>query len=135
MLTSLGALKVLVRRVVDLDFDEISKWAEARSLDMPDKKYFPKTGFIVNGIAAGFIYYTDSPIAIIDCYLSNPGSLKEDRDKALDLITEELIKNAVFHKCLMIKCDTGLESIKKRALKFGFNSVDKNFESFMLEIN
>jgi len=124
---------VLARRVAELDFDEIGKWFEVRGKKMPDTRFFPKVGFIVPDIACGFLYYTDSAIGIIDCYMSNPASDPEKRNDALNQITDKLIENAVFHKCRMIKCDTQLDVISKRAKTFGFKSVGF-FESFILEL-
>jgi hypothetical protein len=131
--TSSEELNLLARRVVELDFDEIEKWCEARGGRLPDKSLFPRTGFIIDGIAAGFVYFTDSAVAIIDCYLSNPKTDPKTRSDALNEITSSLIKSAQFHKCSVIKCDTKLEAIKKRATDFGFKSVG-TYESFILEL-
>lgn len=124
---------MLAKRVLDLDFDEIGKWFESRGSKLPDISFFPRCGFIVHGIAAGFIYFTDSSIAIIDCYVSNPDSNITQRGDALDLITKALIEQAQFHKCKMLKCDTKLEAVKQRALSHGFKSLGAH-ESFSLEI-
>ena len=124
---------MLARRVVELDFDELSRWVEVRGGSLPDRDLFPPTGFIVDGVAAGFIYFTNSLVAIIDCYLSNPFTDKELRDKALDLITVELIKYAKTHRCKLLKCDTKLEVIKHRALKHGFKALGA-YENFSMEL-
>lgn len=100
---------------------------------MPHPSLFPKVGFISEGVACGFVYFTDSPVAIIDCYLSNPNSDAQVRSKALDEITEALIKIAAFHKCQVIKCDTSIISVMKRAEKFGFKSIGSH-ESYALEL-
>jgi hypothetical protein len=131
--TSLEGNKVLASRVMDLDFDEISKWFELRKMESPEKHFFPKIGFIVHGYAAGFLYLTDSLVGIIDCYISNPKSVRLLRDKALDLVTEELIKSAKFHGCKVILCDSHIESIKDRASKHGFESNGVR-ESFMMRV-
>lgn len=133
MLISSEGNKVLARRVLDLDFDEIGKWMELRGQKMPHRDLFPKIGFIVCNVATGFIYFTDSKIAIIDCYYSNPNSDALERNEALDKITDELIKSAIFHNIRMIKCDSTHEAIKRRALKFGFKNIGMT-ESFILEL-
>lgn len=124
---------MLARRVLELDFDEIEKWFDKHHLKMPAKGLFPRIGFIVNGVAAGFIYSTDSLVSIIDCYISNPHIDAQTRDKALNAITDELIKSAKSHGCKIIKCDTKLESIKHRALAHGFKSLGAH-ESLSMEI-
>jgi hypothetical protein len=124
---------VSARRVVDLDFDEIERWFEARNHKMPHKYFFPKIGFIVDNIAAGFIYMTDSNVGIIDVYISNPSIDGLVRGHALDEITQELIKSAQFYGLKLIKCDTKLEKVKNRALSFGFKHIGA-YESFILEL-
>lgn len=130
---NLGVLILSVRRVSDLDFDEIFKWFEARNYEGIPKYIFPKVGFIVDGTAAGFLYFTDSTVCIIDCYISNPRQDSKTRSDALDLITEELIKCAAFHRCKTIKCDTQLGVIKRRAISHGFKSIG-TFEAFTMEL-
>lgn len=124
---------MLVRRVLELDFDEIQKWFELRAMPVPDRSIFPKVGFIVNKIAAGFIYFTDSSIAIIDGYISNPKSDTRDRNEALDSITGALIMFARQHKVKLLKCDTALDSIKIRAEASGFKRIGA-FDSFKMEL-
>lgn len=133
VLINLGVPQVLVRRVVDLDFDEVGKWVEVRGGSLPNRDLFPPTGFIVDGIACGFIYFTNSSVCILDCYLSNPFTDKELRDEALNLITTELIKYAKSHGCKLLKCDTKLDVIKKRALKHGFKPLGA-YENFSMEL-
>lgn len=122
-----------VRRIVDLDFDEIKRWFGMREFRFPDKSIFPKTGFIVDGVAAGFIYFTDSSVAIIDFYISNPDTDPDTRSDALNAVTEALIKSAIFNRCKIIKCDTKLEAVRQRALDHGFDALG-TYESFMMEI-
>lgn len=123
---------MLVRRILDLDFHEISKWFDARGAKLPDRSLFPKTGFIIDSIAAGFLYFTDSTVGIIDCYISNPDTDSKTRSYALDQITNELIKFARSHGCYLLKCDTKIEAIKQRALNHGFKALGSH-ESFYLE--
>lgn len=124
---------MLVRRILDLDFDEIEKWFEMRSMTMPNRSLFPKVGFIVNKIAAGFIYFTDSSVAIIDCYISNPSSNAKERNEALDAITGALITVGKQHNIKLLKCDTQVDAIKIRAESAGFKRIGA-FDSFKMEL-
>lgn len=47
---------------------------------------YPRTGFIVGGIIAGFVYITDSSVAIVDQWVSCPESSPEDRRMASELL-------------------------------------------------
>lgn len=129
----MGGSILSARRVLDLDFDEISRWFDVRGKTMPHRSLFPSTGFIVNGIAAGFVYFTDSNVAIIEGYISNPHVDSKTRSNALDIITAELLMKAKSSGYKLLKCDTQLEAIKIRAKKHGFKPVG-SYESFVLEI-
>lgn len=100
---------------------------------MPPRSLFPRSGFIISGVAAGFLYFTDSAVGIIDCYISNPDTDSKTRSDALDAITLALIGFARFHGVKLIKCDTKLEVIKTRALGHGFRATGSH-ESFALEL-
>lgn len=121
-----------VDRTVD-DFKQICRWLALRGLPQYPRSIFPKIGFIVDDIAVGFLYLTDSSVGIIDCYISNPESNKHERDVALDRITEELLETASISHCTIVKCDSKIEAINKRALKFGFRPSGSH-ESFSLEV-
>ena len=109
---------------------EINQWFKAWGNNMPDVSIFPTNGFIVEGVAAGFIYLTDSSLAIIDCFISNPDSNLETRNHALNAITEKLLELAARRHYSIIKCDTKLEAIKERALAFGFKPTGSH-DSFV----
>lgn len=80
----------------------------------------PKVGFISPGVAAGFLYQTDSCVAIIDGYISNPVLNRADRDEALDEVTQALLNKAKELGFTHVKCETKLTSIGARAERHGF---------------
>lgn len=123
-----------VKVFIPNDFKQICGWFKKRGLPKPSLKDLPMTGFIVDGIAAGFVYISDGSLGLIDCYISNPGSKKQDRSDALDLITERLVGAAKNLGCIRVKCDTQLNEIAIRALKHGFKEVG-SFRSFIKEID
>lgn len=100
---------------------------------MPNRSLFPVTGFIVEKVAAGFLYITDSSVSIIDCYISNPKADLKSRSNALDAITRALITCAKEYDTKVLKCDTQLEAIKSRAVKHGFKPVG-SFDAFAMEL-
>lgn len=121
-----------VRAVVEKDFEQITYWANLRGILLQDG-VFPSHGLIEPNVAAGFLYCTDSCVAVLDCYISNPESDSHSRDLALDEITKGLIKIAKSMGYTEIKCDTQLSAIKTRAIKHGFKSLGQ-FELFVMEI-
>ncbi len=124
---------MLASRVLDLDFDEIEKWHDLHGQKLHDRAFFPRIGFIVRGLAAGFIYFTDSKVVILDGFISNPKADAKTRDEALNAVGRALIECARFHECRIIKADTQLDAIKKRIINFGGRSIG-TYEAFILEI-
>ena len=75
-----------VREYKSGDYVELCKWFKDHKLSTPSRDQLPMNGFIVPKIAAGFIYLTDSSIAILDCFISNPASDDHQRDAALEIV-------------------------------------------------
>jgi hypothetical protein len=108
-------------------YSEIASWYIARSLPVPLKDFIPSVGLIVPGLAAGFLFQTDTRLAIIGEFISNPDTSSEDRSRALDEITEGLCERAKSLGFLVITCSTQSSAIEKRAIAQGF----KNTGSFL----
>lgn len=111
------------RRFKKSDLNQVQEWAKARGAGEMDESLLSSTGMIVDGVAAGFLYLTNSRAAIIDGYISNPNSLKLERDQALNAITKGLLELARACGAKFIKCDSQLPAIQQRALANGFKSV------------
>lgn len=121
------------RRFLTEDFKQISEWMSERSLGVPRGTRLSSTGIIVDNVAAGFLYVTNSEVAIIDCFISNPKADKIDRGNALDEITEALLKLALRYGARIVKCDSQLPSIQERALRHGFTESG-TYSSFSKEL-
>lgn len=115
------------------DFELIKPWYEARGLEMPNRKLYPTTGGIVDGVAAGFLLLTDSCLGIIDGYISNPDTRRVDRYEALIGITNHLISQAHVMGCTVVKCDSKIPSIKRLAEFLGA-SITGEYTSFQKEL-
>lgn len=98
----------------------IDEWYHERNMDAPPHSSYPEVGFIVPGVAVGFLYQTDSDICMLDGYVSNPKSTEEERDEALDAITTALLdmgRYNGFKECLIISQS---KAILARAKKYRF---------------
>lgn len=124
---------MITRKYHQNDYKVICEWFKKRNIPSPLANYLPANGIICEKIACGFLYITDSNLGIIDGYISNPDSLKEERSKALDKITECLIFAAKFNGIMAIKIDSKLESIKLRAVKHKFIYTGE-YSSYFREI-
>ena len=83
----------MVREYTRDDYKEVSGWFHKRSIPITED-YLPKHGFIVPGIAAGFIFSTDSNFCIFECFVSNPNTTRSVRKEALSEIVTSMIQKA-----------------------------------------
>jgi hypothetical protein len=108
------------------DYPMISQWYLAQMEPCPPLDLLPKNGFIVEDICAGFLYLTDSRLGIIDLYISNPEISKDYRDKALNLVTLEIIDKAKEYNCRVLIATSNIAAVKRRTELHGFKYVCEN---------
>lgn len=113
----------------DSHYDELARWWRDWDIEPISREMLPRTGVVVLGLAAGFLYCTDSNLCILDCYVSNPDRPGKERTEAIDIVTYVLIEKARAMKFGLIKADTKVPSIKERAIKNGFHYVGE-FSAF-----
>lgn len=108
------------KRFIESDYKEIAHWFQAWGVTPPPIGILSDIGIIVPGVAAGFLYLTNSQMGIIDCLVSNPDASKEERNHAIHLIGERLLEMARSTDCIRVKCNTRIGSVMERAKQFGF---------------
>ena len=116
------------------DYIQLTRWFKHRDMPVPPFEILSNHGYIVDDVAAGFIYLTNSSMAIIDCYVTNPESDKNTRDNALNWITIHLTAYAKNSGFKYIKCDSKIQEVINRAKKFGFKEIGQ-FTSLAKELN
>lgn len=116
------------------DYEQICSWIKKRGFDCPDKNEFSNTGMIVDGIAAAFIYLTNSNVAILGNTVTNPDAPKEDRQEALRKIANDLEAFAKSCGYKKVKFDTIVGSIEALMTELGYLSLG-NHKSFAKELN
>lgn len=107
------------------DFYSIIEWYEARHI-RPAQDMIPPTGFIVPGIAAGFLMRTDTSACILEPFIANPHANKEDRDRALNSIMGDLIEEARNLGYDRVFGFSSRESMIERAVFQGFVIVEES---------
>ncbi len=83
-----------MRRFNANDLDTVNSWYMARGMRVMEPDELPAVGFYEPGVAAGFVYQTDSSIALLEGYVTNPDADPVVRDGALDSITLALMRAA-----------------------------------------
>jgi hypothetical protein len=108
-----------VRRYEPEDYAQISQWA----LDGWDTDYtedqFPKTGLIVDGIAALFLYSTDSSICFLENMISNKKSDPDLKEEALNLLMGSMLELANELGFKVAYATTRNSKVIVRAIKHG----------------
>lgn len=112
------------RSITKADYETIKKWHQLHQEGEYNTDVFPTTGLIVDNVAAGFIYFTNSPIAWIENFVTNPEVSPFKRSKAISLIAEGLIQLAVDGGFKYCQATTSLHSVGRRAEQFGFKPAD-----------
>lgn len=113
------------RKYKDEDFYSIIEWYEARHI-RPAQDMIPPTGFIVPGIAAGFLMRTDTSACILEPFIANPCANKHDRDKALNAIMSDLINEARHLGYDRVFGFSSHERMLERAVSQGFIIVEES---------
>lgn len=72
----------------------INQWYKDRKCDSLPEPFLPPTGFIVPGVAVGFLINTDCNICFLEPFISNPKASQELRSLALNDIMEHLEREA-----------------------------------------
>lgn len=102
-------------------YHEIAGWFVKRRLKVPPMWGLSDTGYIIHGVAAGFLYLTNSGIGYIDCLIANPEASKDDRNNGIDSIIRRVISQAhASYNVKMLCCSSSIKAVQKRARFFKF---------------
>jgi hypothetical protein len=75
---------------------KLDAWARVRGLgeNIGDPELLPPVGFLVGGIACGFLYQTDSKQAYVGAIMADPATTEKQRRVALLLLLDALMAEA-----------------------------------------
>lgn len=114
----------MVRRFLPQDLREVNAWYAARGFPQLTERHLPRVGFIVPGVAAGFLYQTDAPaIAMLEGYVSRPRAGVRLVSSAIDDITGALLAEAKLRGVSSVVALTHARGIERRANKFGMRTI------------
>ncbi len=119
--------------VPEQHFEQVRAWLRFRDEEMTPEA-LPRTGFIIPGKVAGFLYRTDSSVAWIENLVAAPTLEREERNKLVDAIVTAISQKA---KALGFKRLVGytvLDVVVRRAKRHGFQHVGGGFELIALQL-
>lgn len=106
----------MTRRYTKEDFSQVKEWGEKWGSTY-DSDLFPETGFIWPGVAAYFLYKTDSKVCYLENMVRNPDMPKELTDLALQSIITHILKEARDLGFKVAYATTASDAVIDRALK------------------
>lgn len=104
--------------------EEVNEWRKKRGSASIDGSSFPENGLIIPGVAAVFIYLTDSDIAMIEGLISNPSAGIMERGRGIKRLVSAAHATAskLRSKVVVIIENDG---VSKLALGLGYKSIGK----------
>ncbi|WP_163998233.1 hypothetical protein [Pyxidicoccus caerfyrddinensis] len=120
--------------VPELHFEQIKGWLQLWNESMTHDA-LPQTGYIIPGRAAGFLYRTDSSVALIENLVAAPGMSREERSTYVDAIVAAICAEAERLGFKILLGYTQLDAVVKRAERFGFAHIGSNFHLVALPLN
>ena len=106
----------------DDHYPMLMDWWEKRGMGMTPEERLPEIGYIVPEVAAGFLYQTDSDIALIEGLISNPETDGFTRHGALDAIVDALAEKAKELGFKTLYGFTRQRAVARRAERHGYDS-------------
>lgn len=107
-------------------YDTLCQWWRAHQWEPVPLSALPRTGLVIPGICAGFIYSTDSDLGWIEWIVSNPESEKVERSKALDTLLEGLKEKAREMGKKVVFSSSNNAGLISRLERSGFQITDRD---------
>lgn len=109
------------------DYDKhaplLAGWQRARGFggDIGGRELYPRFGLIVDGCVVGFLYRTDAPRAgYLDGVIADPYADADRRAKAIDVLCEELVREADAAGIVLLWAQTAHPSLVGVCKRNGF---------------
>lgn len=109
-----------VRRIESKDLSTVNKWLGGRKRKDIPANALPDTGFIVDDVAAGFLYLTNSTAAWIEPVVSNPSAKPREVSRAIRDIIENIAELAKTYGVTTLFGMTTKASMVKTIKRLGF---------------
>lgn len=116
-----------VVRATNEHVDEAIAWMVARGQPAPPRDIFSSTGYAVPGVAAWWLYLTDSTLAWTEMLVGNPRISKEKRREGLDLVIAHVIKEARDAGTRLLICNVDRVDLEERAVMHGYKVLGRSF--------
>jgi len=100
-------------------YDLMSSWYEERGIPPVSLNSLPRTGFIANRMAAGFLIQTNTDVCIFDYLASDPKAKQIERTRSVIEVVASLLSAGRQLGYKRVNILTGLSGVKAMAKRFG----------------
>lgn len=116
--------------------DAIAWQAKWRPSDPPPPRdLFSSTGWCVPGLAAWWLYLTDSSLAWTEMLVVNPDAGKVARRDAMDLVIERVLAEARDAGTRLLVCNIDRPDLEERAIKHGYRVLARGQTLIGINLN
>ncbi len=109
-----------VVRATDEHITDAIAWMVKRGQPATSRDIFSSTGWAVPGVAAWWLYLTDSTLAWTEMLVGNPDVPKEVRREGLDLVIARVLEEAKAAGTRLLVCNVDRADLEERAIKHGY---------------
>lgn len=106
------------------DYPVLLEWWKAHKFPPPVEGFLPETGYIVDECAAGFLYLSNSPLAMLEWVVCDPKASKEVRGPAVDELISHICLAAKLAGSDAIFTTTVLPAFSHRLQRLNFTEND-----------
>lgn len=117
--------------VYSRDAEMVLQWGKHHDFPLPAEAYLPDIGFMVEDIACGFLYVTNSKLAWIEWVFANPEKHETERKEAIDRVFKllEITASQLGYACIF-SASSG-EFYSKVLKRNDYQETDKNMSHFI----
>jgi hypothetical protein len=108
-------------------YEMLCRWLHFYDQEPLDPVFLPPTGFVVDGLAMGFLVRTDTGLAHLEPLLANGYAPRPARDAATDLVVAAILEEARTLGFRIVQGATTLDAVVERALRHGFTVGDERY--------
>lgn len=118
----------------DKHYEEANSWGRKHNFPLPGREYLPDIGFVVPGLAVGFLYTSNSKIGWVEWVFGNPEASKDDRAQAIDLVIKLIEYCAKDLGIEALFSSSGSPAYQSVLERHGFDATDKNVTQYIKKI-
>lgn len=112
-----------VREYEESDFASIQRWLHKWNHEKITSEQLPETGFVVPGVAIGFVRMVEGNMAIFDSMVSNPYASQRLRHNALDDLVGHIMAHLKADGVTKVLAFTVDDGTLTRAKRHGFKQL------------